>query len=602
MFIKTLRVTVSVFLLILASAVPASAQANVFVNGNTTFTVTWQGVKPGATLLATATFTVSNFSSSSFVMTVTNVANTMPTSPNINARLTAFGFGLTPQGQFSTLVNGTTYQWAFTNFPAFQRVDVCLTTGGGCAGGGAGGLNQGQSTPDSHSVTITGNFASGVTITPIPAKFQTALGSLETDAVVITPPPSGAFDLAIAKTHSPAIAIPGGTVTYRVTVSNVGSGPSSGVVTVTETPPPGLTITALSGTGWTCTVATGICTRSDALASTASYPDIVVTTSVSPTAVSGTVTNTAVVSVGGESNTTNNEAEDPTIIATPAPGMDLTITKRHSPNTVVPGQTFSYFITVSNVGGSPSSSQVTVTETPPPGLTVTALSGSGWTCTIATRTCTRSDSLAPASSYPDITVTTSVGTSVTPGTVTNTAAVSGGGDTSPGNNTATDPTVVTSPASGPDLTVAKAQGGGVVTPGQLITFTLRVSNVGTGPTIGTITVTEAPPPGLTITALSGAGWACIVATQTCLRADALAPGASFPDITVTARIAPNATGTLGNRAVVSGGGDVDPGNSIGLSPITLPPIAVPTLPLPFVIGLMSALVATALWALRARTT
>ena len=45
MFMKTLRMTVSVFSLILASAVPGSAQTNVFVNGNTTFTVTWQGVK-----------------------------------------------------------------------------------------------------------------------------------------------------------------------------------------------------------------------------------------------------------------------------------------------------------------------------------------------------------------------------------------------------------------------------------------------------------------------------------------------------------------------------------------------------------------------------
>ena len=77
-------------------------------------------------------------------MTVTNVKNTMPTSPNINARLTAFGFGLTPEGTFSNLVTGSIYQWAFTNFPAFQRVDVCLASGSGCAGGGTGGLNQGQ--------------------------------------------------------------------------------------------------------------------------------------------------------------------------------------------------------------------------------------------------------------------------------------------------------------------------------------------------------------------------------------------------------------------------------------------------------------------------
>ncbi len=54
--------------------------------------------------LTQATFTVSSWTGTSFVMTVTNVANTMPASPNINARLTAFGFGLTPAGTFSNQV------------------------------------------------------------------------------------------------------------------------------------------------------------------------------------------------------------------------------------------------------------------------------------------------------------------------------------------------------------------------------------------------------------------------------------------------------------------------------------------------------------------
>ena len=158
-----------------------------------------------------------------------------------------------------------------------------------------------------------------------------------------------------------------------MTVSNNGTGPSSGPVTVTEMPPPGLTVTALSGSGWVCDVATRTCTRSDALAQGASYPPITVGTTVSVGAAAGVVTNTAVVSGGGDSNSTNNTATDPTLIAVPAPGMDLTITKRHSPQTVVPGQTFSYFIAVTNVGGTASSGVVTVTETPPAGLTVTAL-------------------------------------------------------------------------------------------------------------------------------------------------------------------------------------------------------------------------------------
>jgi uncharacterized repeat protein (TIGR01451 family) len=599
--VKYLLWTVSVFSLLLASVTPSAAQASVHVTGNTTFTVTWQGVKEGATLLAQATFTVSEASPTSFKLTVTNVKNTMPVSPSINARLTAFGFGLTPAGAFSNLVNGSLYQWAFTNFPAFQRVDVCLASGGGCAGGGGGGLNQGQASPEPYSVTISGNFPNGVTIAPIPAKFQTALGSLETDGVVINPPPSGASDLTITKTHNPDIAIPGGTVTYSVTVSNAGTGPSSGPVTVTETPPPGLTVTALSGTGWACTVATRTCTRSDALASGASYSPITVVTSVAPDAPTGVVANRATVGGGGESNTSNNTATDPTIIAAPAPGMDLTITKRHSPQTVVPGQTFSYFIAVSNVGTSASSGAVTVTETPPAGLTVTALAGAGWTCTVATRTCTRSDALAPASSYPDITVTMSVGAGVAPGTVTNTAVVSGGGDPNNGNNTATDPTVITSPVAGPDLALTKTHTGAIVMAGQSINLTLRVTNVGNGPTSGTVTVTEAPPPGLTITALSGSGWTCIVATRTCLRGDALAPTASYPDITVTAAvITPEAVGTIVNGAVVSGGGDSNPSNNTATSPIEVGALPVPVLPVWFVVGLLSALLAIALWALRAR--
>jgi hypothetical protein len=94
-----------------------------------------------------------------------------------------------------------------------------------------------------------------------------------------------------------------------------------------------------------------------------------------------------------------------------------------------------------------------------------------------------------------------------------------------------------------------------------------VTNIGDAPTSGNVTVTEVPPPGLTVTALSGPGWACIVATLTCIRADALPPTMSYPDITVTATIALGATGTIANRAVVTGGGDTNPSNGTGTGPI-----------------------------------
>jgi hypothetical protein len=52
--------------------------------------------------------------------------------------------------------------------------------------------------------------------------------------------------------------------------------------------------------------------------------------------------------------------------------------------------------------------------------------------------------------------------------------------------------------------------------------------------------------------------------------------------------------------VVSGGGDSNPTNDTGSGPVTVGPLPVPVLPLWFGIGLMSALLAIALSALRAR--
>jgi len=372
-------------------------------------------------------------------------------------------------------------------------------------------------------------------------------------------------------------------------------------VTVTETPPAGLTVTALSGAGWTCTVATRTCTRSDALAPATSYPEISVTTTVGAGVAPGTVTNTAVVSGGGDVNNGNNTVTDPTVITSPVGGPDVTLTKAtQSAGVAVPGQTVTYTIRVMNVGDAPTSGTVTVTEAPPAGLTVTALSGTGWTCIVATRTCVRTDALPPTASYPDITVTAVIASGAA-GTIVNGAAVSGGGDSNPGNSTAVSPIEVGPAASGSDLTLTKTRTeGGILLPGQPVSFTLRMTNIGGSPTSGTVTVTETPPSGLTITALSGSGWTCSVAARTCTRADALAPSASYPDITVTANIAVDAVGTVVNSAAVAGGGDSNTGNNTGSVPITINPLPVPVLPVWFVIGLLSALLAMALLALRAR--
>jgi hypothetical protein len=109
---------------------------------------------------------------------------------------------------------------------------------------------------------------------------------------------------------------------------------------------------------------------------------------------------------------------------------------------------------------------VTVVDTLPAGLTATAISGTGWTCTLATLTCTRSDVLAPGASYPAITLTVSVASSAS-STLTNSATVSGGGETNTANDTASDSTSVGPPVinivvNPPNIIITAGQNGMVM--------------------------------------------------------------------------------------------------------------------------------------------
>ncbi|HEY9650765.1 MAG TPA: hypothetical protein V6C95_08885 [Coleofasciculaceae cyanobacterium] len=129
----------------------------------------------------------------------------------------------------------------------------------------------------------------------------------------LQPPPA---DLTVTKTHTGDFTR-GSTGSYAIAVTNMGGAATSGLVTVSDTLPTGLTATTVSGTGWTCTVASGgasfSCTRNDALASSLSYPTLTVNVNVAANTPES-VTNTAIVSGGGEINTLNNKYDDPTKI------------------------------------------------------------------------------------------------------------------------------------------------------------------------------------------------------------------------------------------------------------------------------------------------
>ncbi len=104
-------------------------------------------------------------------------------------------------------------------------------------------------------------------------------------------------------------------------------------------------------------------------------------------------------------------------------------------------------------------------------------------------------------------------------------------------------------------------------------YLITVRNVGFGPTVGTVTVTDHLPAigshNIVPTALSGAGWACTLATLTCTRTDALPSGSSYPAITLTVNVPANVPDEFTNTATVSGGGDVNLYNNTAKAPIDL---------------------------------
>jgi peptidoglycan/xylan/chitin deacetylase (PgdA/CDA1 family) len=107
----------------------------------------------------------------------------------------------------------------------------------------------------------------------------------------------------------------------------------------------------------------------------------------------------------------------------------LEISATHSPSPFVRGQTGGRLtLTVANVSDEATDgSTITIRDQVPAGLTPTAASGSGWTCTGGrTRTCTRTDVLAAHASYPPVEITVDVAADA-PATVTNSPTVTGHG-------------------------------------------------------------------------------------------------------------------------------------------------------------------------------
>jgi uncharacterized repeat protein (TIGR01451 family) len=102
-----------------------------------------------------------------------------------------------------------------------------------------------------------------------------------------------------------------------------------------------------------------------------------------------------------------------------------------------PGATVVYVVTVSNVGGAPTTAPITVVDTLPPGVAFLQVTAVGWSCAAAppTVTCVYAAALGPGLSAPPIRITVVI--TASPGTTLfNVAVANSGSSSASGDNTA----------------------------------------------------------------------------------------------------------------------------------------------------------------------
>jgi uncharacterized repeat protein (TIGR01451 family) len=530
---------------------------------NHTGPVTSQNANPGTDASATLTITAGNLRPAP---SVTKSFSPPTIAAGGASQMTIALTSHAPTVMTSGVQISDLYPSGLSNGPNAIVSDTCNFVHDVPDGGTYAKLANGSIAPGATcSIVINVTATSTVTNNTGPIPSANAHTASSAPATLAVSGGAAVADMTIAKTHSGNFTQGQVGATYTLTATNAGGAATSGIVTVTDTLPSALTATGIAGVGWTCDLQTLQCTRSDPAAPGASYPPITLT--VTATA-SGNVVNHATVGGGGETNAANDGVDDATTIDPVSAGSDLVIAKSHVGN-FVQGQTGAvYTLIAQNIGGVPTSGQVSVTDTLPASLTATGIVGPGWTCTLATLACTRSDSLAAGASFPAISLTVDVQPNA-PSSVINTAAVGGGGETNAANDSAADTTTIDSISSVADLAVTKIHSGNFVQGQTGAIYTLIAHNVGNAATVGSVTLGDTLPPSMVATDMSGSGWTCDVSTTICSRNSVLAAGASYPPITLTVNVAANAPPTAVNTANVEGGGETNVANDSANDPTTI---------------------------------
>jgi uncharacterized repeat protein (TIGR01451 family) len=466
-----------------------------------------------------------------------------------------------------TLPSGLTYTgfsgsgWACS---ATSQVVTCTT---------AAALAPGATNQVTLNVAIAANAPSPETNTAVvgsdndPApdcSAQQVDGCATTTTPVNDPPVEGSPHLTLTKTANGSF-VRGGTGSYSLVATNSGNAATTGVLTLVDTLPAGLTYSSASGTGWSCSASGQIvtCTNAAILGAGASS-EVVISVAIASSA-ANTITNAAVVGTPNDPPPTcmppvDGCATTTTPVSDPPPqGQPHLVLSKTANGSFVRGATGSYTLTVSNTGSVASTAPLTLIDTLPTGLSYSSASGTGWTCSASGQvvTCSNASSL-PAGASSQVALTVAIAANTSSPTVNNAVV---GTPTQPppscmppvdGCATTTTPVNDPPPQGQPHLTLTKVANGSFVAGGNA-SYTLTVRNTGSVSASGPITLIDNLPAGLSYIDSRGSdsGWDCAVsgATVTCTTSSALLAGAAS-SVQLNVAIAANASGSVTNNASV----------------------------------------------------
>ncbi len=184
----------------------------------------------------------------------------------------------------------------------------------------------------------------------------------------------------------------------------------------------------------------------------------------------------------------------------PTPTKDLRLSKTHAGDFTVGPAGGSFTLQVKNLGTDPVTGPITVIDVLPAGLSYNSVTATDWSCTVDGQTVTcvhpNATGLASGASLPPITLVVDVAPAAAP-VVTNTATLENADDVNTANNTATDSVNV----KATDLRLTKTASSAHLAPGEQVTFTITLENLGPVDATG-VSVQEVLPSGLTLVSAS----------------------------------------------------------------------------------------------------